>query len=88
MPFELSNVPVTFQATMNQLLKPYLRNCVIVFFDDILIFSSSLQTHLEHLSLILSNLAKEQFNLKFSKCLFSQKYHEGMALDRSKIGPF
>uniref|UniRef100_A0A151UII3 Retrovirus-related Pol polyprotein from transposon 17.6 n=1 Tax=Cajanus cajan TaxID=3821 RepID=A0A151UII3_CAJCA len=76
MPFGLCNAPSTFQATMNELLKPYLRKFVIVFFDDILVYSPSLDDHLTHLDLTFKTLLAGQFFLKDSKCLFSQQQLE------------
>ncbi|GJW56723.1 putative reverse transcriptase domain-containing protein [Tanacetum coccineum] len=70
MPFGLTNVPSTFQARMNQLFSPYLRKFVIVFFDDILIYSASLTAHMEHLECVLSCLQAHQFYVKRSKCAF------------------
>ncbi|PNX96205.1 Ty3/gypsy retrotransposon protein, partial [Trifolium pratense] len=71
MPFGLTNAPSTFQSAMNDLLRPYLRRFVLVFFDDILIYSRCLTDHLHHLRLILDLLSSNQFFAKFSKCAFA-----------------
>ena len=63
MPFGLCNAPTTFQATMNQLLKPFLHRFVAVFFDDILIYNPTLEKHLDHLQAVLNALDQQQFLL-------------------------
>ncbi|GJW22345.1 putative reverse transcriptase domain-containing protein [Tanacetum coccineum] len=63
-PFGLTNEPAVFMYFMNRVCKPYLEKYVIVFIDDILIYSKSKQEHEEHLKLILEFLKKEEFNLK------------------------
>ncbi|GJS79050.1 putative reverse transcriptase domain-containing protein [Tanacetum coccineum] len=70
MPFGLTNLPAVFMDLMNRVCKPYLDKFVIVFIDDILIYSKSKQEHEEHLKLILELLKKEQLYAKFSKCEF------------------
>ncbi|XP_042032197.1 uncharacterized protein LOC121778871 [Salvia splendens] len=70
MPFGLTNAPSTFQAAMNSIFQPLLRRCVIVFFDDILVYSPTLDAHCEHLSEVLSLLSASKFYVKLSKCSF------------------
>ncbi|GJW05632.1 putative reverse transcriptase domain-containing protein [Tanacetum coccineum] len=69
MQFGLTNAPTVFIDLMNRVCKPYLDKFVIVFIDDILIYSKSKQEHEEHLKLILELLKKEELYAKFSKCL-------------------
>jgi hypothetical protein len=71
MPFGLSNAPSTFQALMNFVLKPFLRRCVLAFFDDILIYSSFWTEHLQHLRAVLDVLRAHQLHIKWSKCAFA-----------------
>nr|GEW05085.1 retrotransposon protein, putative, Ty3-gypsy subclass [Tanacetum cinerariifolium] len=70
MPFGLTNAPAVFMDLMNWVCKLYLDKFVIVFIDDIMIYSKSKQEHEEHLKLILEFLKKEQLYAKFSKCEF------------------
>ncbi|GJS43046.1 putative reverse transcriptase domain-containing protein [Tanacetum coccineum] len=70
MPFGLTNAPVVFMDLMNRVCKPYLDRFVIIFIDDILIYSKSRKEHEGHLKLILKLLKKEELYAKFSKCEF------------------
>jgi hypothetical protein len=94
MPFGLTNAPATFQALMNDVLLPFLRRFVLVFFDDILIYSSSWSEHLRHVRTVLQTLQDHCLHLKRSKCEFgltSVAYlghvisGDGVAMDRSKV---
>ncbi|KAI3686167.1 hypothetical protein L1987_79840 [Smallanthus sonchifolius] len=70
MPFGLTNAPAIFMDLMNRVCKPYLDKFVIVFIDDILIYSKTKADHEQHLRLVLDLLRKEQLYAKFSKCEF------------------
>ncbi|KAJ0695640.1 putative nucleotidyltransferase, Ribonuclease H [Helianthus annuus] len=69
-PFGLTNAPAVFMDLMNRVCKPYLDKFVIVFIDDILIYSRTKEEHEQHLRTILELLKKEKLYAKFSKCEF------------------
>jgi transposase InsO family protein len=94
MSFGLCDAPGTFQGAMNSTLKPLLRKCVLVFFDDILIYSKSFAEHVEHLRVVLQLLVNDKWQVKLSKCSFAQRQisylghivsSEGISTDNSKI---
>ena len=68
--FGLPNAPTTFMDLMNQVFQPYLDRFVIVFIDDILVYSGSSEEHLEHLRIVLLTLRERQLYAKLSKCQF------------------
>jgi len=94
MAFGLTGAPGTFQGAMNWTLAPGLRKSVLVFFDDILIYSRTLAEHITHLSRVLSWLRQDSWKLKLSKCSFAQRSvaylghvlsANGVATDPSKV---
>jgi hypothetical protein len=72
MPFGLTNALATFKCIMTVILAPFLRKFVIVFMDDILIYSSSLDQHVEHIREVLQVLREHKFFVNWSKCAFAQ----------------
>jgi hypothetical protein len=94
MPFSLTNVPATFQALMNDILRPFLRRFILVFFNDILIYSSSWSEHLRHVHLVFEQLQAHKLYLKKSKCFFDARSvaylghvisADGVAMDGEKV---
>jgi hypothetical protein len=70
MPFGLTNAPATFQAMMSDVLHDFIHHFVLVFFNNILIFSSSWSSHLQHVRTVLQHLREHRLKVKRSKCAF------------------
>jgi hypothetical protein len=94
MPFRLTNTPTTFQALMNDILHPCLHRFVLVFFDDILIYSRTWSEHLRHIHLIFTKLQEHCLFIKKSKCSFGERVvahlghvisADGVEIDTQKV---
>lgn len=94
MPYGLTGALATFQAIMNHILRPLLRKCVVVFIDDILIYSKTYEEHVQHIKMVFDILREHQFHVRLSKCSFAQQQLKylghvlspaGVATDPSKI---
>ena len=73
LPFGLTNGPATFQQTMNHIFRPYLNDFIVVYIDDILIYSKSEKEHEEHLKIVMNLLKSNQLFLAPKKCVFWKK---------------
>jgi hypothetical protein len=92
--FGLTNAPVTFQSLLNEILWPYIRKFVLVFFDGILIYNLSWGEHMQHVKLLFEQMRTHRLYIKKSKCVFcgtSMAYlghvisADGVAMDPDKI---
>ncbi|KAG8481218.1 hypothetical protein CXB51_025975 [Gossypium anomalum] len=98
MPFGLTNAPAVFMDLMNRIFRQYLDRFVVVFIDDILVYSRDETEHAEHLRLVLRILRDKQLYAKFSKCEFWLKEvsffgswwypHQVFELIRAKFQPY
>ena len=94
MPFRLTNTPATFQSLMNKVFLTFLHKFVLVFFDNILVYSKDMESHRKHLLQVLAALEANNLHVNAKKCIFGQdsiEYlghwvsTEGVAADKSKI---
>ncbi|KAL0195064.1 hypothetical protein M9458_008636, partial [Cirrhinus mrigala] len=94
MPFGLANSPSYFQAFVNEVFRDMLNRCVIVYIDDILIFSNSFAEHVQHIRAVLQRIIQHKLYAKEEKCQFHQQSiaflgyvisPEGVAMDDSKV---
>jgi hypothetical protein len=73
MPFGLTNAPATFQRLMNNLLQSVIYKCALVYLDDVIIYSRTIEDHVKHLQAVFDLLRKGGLKVKLSKCTFLQK---------------
>ena len=86
LPFGLTNAPATFMSFMHEVLQPFLDEFVVVFLDDILIYSKSEEEHLKHLRLVLQKLREYHLFAKMSKCAFQLQEVEFLGHVVSSVG--
>jgi hypothetical protein len=73
MPFGLTNAPATFSTLMNKIFYPYLDRFVVVYLDDIVVYSDTLKDHSKHLRTVFKALRDNELYVKKEKCLFGQQ---------------
>ena len=86
MPFGLTNAPSTFMRTMNNCFQDLLDTCVVVFLDDILIFSKTMEDHERDIQKVLERLCRNKFYAKLKKCEFFKSSVTFLGHDISKDG--
>ena len=94
MPFGLSNAPSIFMRLMKEGLKEFIGKFVIVYLDDILVFSQTREEHLRHIQYVMKKLQQERLLINLQKCTFMQKdlvylgfviSREGLKMDQEKV---
>uniref|UniRef100_A0AAQ4PQG4 Gypsy retrotransposon integrase-like protein 1 n=1 Tax=Gasterosteus aculeatus aculeatus TaxID=481459 RepID=A0AAQ4PQG4_GASAC len=94
MPFGLANAPSVFQAFVNEVLREYIGKCVIVYIDDILVYSTDLEKHVAHVRQVLEKLLENHLYVKLEKCEFHKTQvqflgyvisSQGVQMDKDKI---
>ncbi|GBC32893.2 enzymatic polyprotein, putative [Rhizophagus irregularis DAOM 181602=DAOM 197198] len=73
MPFGLTNAPATFQRLMDEILEEYINDFVVVYIDDIMIYSENLKDHMEHVEKVLKKLQENNLIIKLKKCRFLER---------------